>query len=674
MAQDLEQLVLSISADTRQIQRALKKLEADTNASTGKVEKRFDTLGKKVNSSFDRIGLAAKRMLAGFVAGFTLREAQGLIDSATRIDNALKVAGLSGEQLTEVYDRLFVSAQKNAAPIESLVELYGRAALSAKELGATQEELLQFTDRIAVALRVGGKSAEESSGALLQLSQLLGSGTVRAEEFNSVQEGALPILQAVAAGLKEAGGSVSELRKLVIDGKVSSEAFFRAFEAGSVILEDKVADAVLTNEQAWTKLNNVLVDTAKKLNETTGAGEKSVGAINRLSDAVVVLGDFMARVADGPLGRFVGKLDELDQKAKSLFEFLGRFSLLDEMGAALGDYLAPTPAAGPDFTRVAGGKQGRPDSPIDKRINAAFGASLVPRSLDEFDAPSKKKTKTAKERADEYERLSRRIAETTAEMVAETEAQRQLNPLVDDYGFAADKARMARELLTAAEKAGKAITPELRAEIEALASEYARAGVEAAQLADSQDAVRDAMEDTRELGKDLLGGFVSDLKAGKSAADALAGALGKIGDKLLDMAANSLFGSSGSSGLGIIGSLLGGAFSPTSGGFAAMLGIPGYASGTSNHPGGLAVVGEKGPELLNLPKGSQVIPNMPAVASRPAGGGGVNFQPVYQIDARGADAAAVARLERGLAKTNAEMKATVVQTVRAANKQNVKFS
>lgn len=41
----------------------------------------------------------------------------------------------------------------------------------------------------------------------------------------------------------------------------------------------------------------------------------------------------------------------------------------------------------------------------------------------------------------------------------------------------------------------------------------------------------------------------------------------------------------------------------------ALLGIPGYAKGTAYHPGGLAVVGEQGPELLNLPRGSQVIPN-----------------------------------------------------------------
>ncbi len=42
---------------------------------------------------------------------------------------------------------------------------------------------------------------------------------------------------------------------------------------------------------------------------------------------------------------------------------------------------------------------------------------------------------------------------------------------------------------------------------------------------------------------------------------------------------------------------------------ALALGIPGFASGTDFAPGGLALVGEKGPELVNLPRGSQVIPN-----------------------------------------------------------------
>lgn len=42
---------------------------------------------------------------------------------------------------------------------------------------------------------------------------------------------------------------------------------------------------------------------------------------------------------------------------------------------------------------------------------------------------------------------------------------------------------------------------------------------------------------------------------------------------------------------------------------AGALGIPGFADGTNFAPGGLAIVGERGPELVDLPRGSRVIPN-----------------------------------------------------------------
>jgi hypothetical protein len=72
-------------------------------------------------------------------------------------------------------------------------------------------------------------------------------------------------------------------------------------------------------------------------------------------------------------------------------------------------------------------------------------------------------------------------------------------------------------------------------------------------------------------------------------------------------------------------------------GFAALLqGImPAYAGGTQFARGGLSLVGERGPELVSLPRGSKVTPNAAL------GGNVFTFAPV--IDARGADSAAVAR-------------------------------
>lgn len=54
------------------------------------------------------------------------------------------------------------------------------------------------------------------------------------------------------------------------------------------------------------------------------------------------------------------------------------------------------------------------------------------------------------------------------------------------------------------------------------------------------------------------------------------------------------------------GDLISDAWSGIKGSVSGM--FTGYADGTYNHPGGLALVGERGPELLRLPTGSQVYP------------------------------------------------------------------
>lgn len=77
------------------------------------------------------------------------------------------------------------------------------------------------------------------------------------------------------------------------------------------------------------------------------------------------------------------------------------------------------------------------------------------------------------------------------------------------------------------------------------------------------------------------------------------------------------------------------------GGIGSALKIPGFANGTSFAPGGLSWVGERGKELMYVPRGAKVIPNnrLGALGSSPV----LNYAPV--IDARGADSAALARLE-----------------------------
>jgi hypothetical protein len=82
------------------------------------------------------------------------------------------------------------------------------------------------------------------------------------------------------------------------------------------------------------------------------------------------------------------------------------------------------------------------------------------------------------------------------------------------------------------------------------------------------------------------------------------------------MAADNLWESAfgGSTG-GLFGGFFGGGGSaPTMSGTGLGAGtgglsFPMFADGTASAPGGMAIVGERGPELVNLPRGAQVVPN-----------------------------------------------------------------
>jgi len=649
MAIEIERLIATLEANFNTYDRALKKALGSTHATFAKIE----TRGKQMESRIAAIGGNIGRNLVGaLAAGISVQAFKQLSDAATRIDNALKVAGLSGAELDAVYGRLRDSAMRNAAPLEALVSLYGRAAVVQKELGVSGEELLSFTDNIAVALRVSGKSATESAGALLQLSQALGAGTVRAEEFNSVQEGALPIAQAAARGLKEAGGSVAKLKQLVIDGKVSSEAFFRAFEAGAPSLADAVADAQITTDQALGNLKTALIDSVREFNNATGASERFAGGIDSIARSIasVDVGGFIQKIKDayGETDRFLdglansglierfaemvtgldltvgqpidfnvveaqNKLASLDREVEALREHIkfeasmnvntaearanlaGLIRQADQLRASLASPTYRAPAGTPgDYNSLA-------SAPV------SVPKKVTPVSIKDYAVTGTKKG-GAKSKVSDYEREIEQITRRTAALTAETAALASVNPLIEDYGYAVEKARAVHELLTAAQESGVEITPQLRAQIDQLATAYAQASVDAERLAESQNVTVEAAKEFADLGKDVLGGFIQDLRNGVDASEALAKALDKLADKALDLALNAIFG--GGKGGGLLG------------GLGALLGIPGFAEGTNSAPGGLAWVGERGPELMNVPKGAQIFPSDVSRKIASAGGGG----------------------------------------------------
>lgn len=674
-----KKLTVEVLARVDKLEKGMAKASRAANDNFTKIERRAGQATKRLESRFDAIGKSAATSLGGLARGgaagllgaLGAREIGQAAAQYTALTNTLKVTGLEGRNLTGTLQSLFEIAQRNGTAIEPLATLYSRLSQSQKELGASSEDLLRFTDGISVALRVGGTTAEGASGALLQLSQALGGAVVRAEEFNSINEGARPILQAVANGLEEAGGSVSKLRSLVVDGKVSSQAFFQAFMAGMGGLQAQAAKATGTVDQGLTRVGNALVMLVGRLDETTGASANAAGSLNSVASAIEGLPSYIDRALAG-----LGKL-------RSYLADFGNLPIWRRLGEAMGiDY-------SPEGLAKLTGYNPNPKRAGSSRRGGATMARTGIATVSINDAPVDGSEKATKERINDYERLTQAITDRTGALNAETAAQAGLNPLVNDYGFAVEKARAEYDLLQAAHEAGLTITPELAAQIDALATSYANASVTAAQLAEAQGKAQQAAAEFNDLGKDVLGGFIVDMKNGVSAAESLANALGKVGDKLLDIALNSIFDSKSGGIAGLITSALGAA-----GGSA-----PGFATGGYTGPGGKYqpagivhrgeyVIPAKRVQELGIPmldrlagfaNGGLVAPALPSISravvaagagGRAAGGGAVTVPISITIDARGADEAALGRVQQQLSQLRREVPDLAVRGVFEARKRN----
>lgn len=172
----------------------------------------------------------------------------------------------------------------------------------------------------------------------------------------------------------------------------------------------------------------------------------------------------------------------------------------------------------------------------------------------------------------------------------------------EETAKAAEKQRLLNEYASQ----GIPITDALAGRIDQVATRY---GEWARQQEDLQR-LQDTIRGFNDLGKDALKGFISDLRNGKSAAEAFKNMLDRIVDKLLDMAINSLFDFGGKSGGGLMGTFMKWIMPSANGNVFDGAGVQPFANGGAftnsivDRPtlfpfaNGIGLMGEAGPEAI----------------------------------------------------------------------------
>lgn len=554
MATDNEQLVLSISADVRQIQRQLKGLVGQTQRDTKAIEQAFGGIDKAAGAAFD--GVAANSNRAFNTAANSGRRYQEAMKASTvQTGNLAAQLNDIGVQLAGGQSPFLIALQQGSQINQALGSVGARGAVAA--LGGAFTSLLNPVSLATIAIIALGGSAIQYFTSLL--SETDKSAEALKKQGQLIQQiardwgDAVPALREYADEL-ERTQKLSELRQGIEIINAGTLESTRA-EIASVGVE--MSD-LISQLQAAGEETDVILGLQSAFNDFAAAAEDgslSVEDVQRVQDALAAAINSTGIPA---LDAFRAMFDQLSASA------LAAAGSVQQLNAASG---AATTALYP--TR---GTYGGVDRSSDGNIqNPGFmtpenGPTPESRPLIELTGlPKARGGGGGRSKAiSDAEREKKAVAD----LIEQLEFEQSVLSSTD----------VEREVANALRRAGSTATDEQRAKIEQLVeATYAER--------EALKANKDAMQELQNVAKDVLGGIISDLRAGKSGADILANALDRMLSKLVDGALdsfiNNIFGGLGGGGRG---GLLGGFIIPGilhSGGVA---GRDGYGHGRAVSP------------------------------------------------------------------------------------------
>ena len=244
-----------------------------------------------------------------------------------------------------------------------------------------------------------------------------------------------------------------------------------------------------------------------------------------------------------------------------------------------------------------------------------------------------------------YERETEAIEKHTLKMTADAATVGESVDKQEEY-------RVQLQLTEAVLKDGTEWTSKLNDEIALTAQ---RAGEAKLQLAQHEFALQKLNTASQAVGSALSTAFADAIVEGKKFSDVMTSLVQTLEKAAINQLVMQFFTTPAGGGTSIFAT--------------ALKGIGLFAGGTDYAPGGMALVGEQGPELVNLPRGSQVIPN--DAIGNAGGGGSVSAPVVFNVDNRGASVDAVARMGQIMTQMQAELPGRIVATIQQARRGRV---
>ncbi|WP_438863763.1 tape measure protein [Neptunicella sp.] len=277
----LAELVTRMTVDSAEFKKELEKTTAKTyayskTARTAANDSRiFDKSMRSATLPTRKLGsevLGLSRAFGAVSLTLAATKLSSYIDQYLKMDSQLKLVSKSQRELNEYFNKLNELSSETRTALESNVTLYAKLTRATSNLGYSQEEVLKITKAVSQSFVISGSDAQETAGAIKQLSQALAASAFRGDEFNSVAEAAPRLMKALT---DELGVNIDQLRQMAAQGQLTSEI-----------------------------LSSTLLNQAEKIEKEFGKVNKTIGQSAQVMENSAIVA--------------IGKLDELFEVSKAV--------------------------------------------------------------------------------------------------------------------------------------------------------------------------------------------------------------------------------------------------------------------------------------------------------------------------------------------------------------------
>ena len=518
-----------------------------------------DVIYKALTSRLKELTVEAESMPATISDGFQ-KVANGLLKFVGTMDQASGVSATIAQGLVFVGDNFehvaVAAAAASAILLGQYVPAMARVALAGATMVATNPFLILVAGISAAAFAISafGDEIQPIAGEMANLHDYAavaweGIQIGATEAAQVTKDAMLSVINFLTKMMDDTKAEWTDVGSFItneIDGLIAA---FRGLVAETKVIFNELPAAVA--EYVLDAMNTMIAGIENGL-------QKALNAINAVSRALNSVDSFFGvnPILNDNLKVDLGRIENTYSGAGKVASDAWNSALEEGNKKYFSEYLQQVrnQANARARDRTANGKSD------DLVVPIASGGGGVGGSGGGSSGGKKGKKGGGRSRPDELQREIEQIKERTASLQAETAAQAQINPLIDDYDYAITKARATQELLNAAKKAGIEITPALKEQIDGLAEGYANATVEANKLAESQEQARELSDFLKGSMMDAFQSMIPAIETGNSALDKFLNTLieAVLQATLLGKGPLAgIFGGGGSGFLGGIGKIFG---------------------------------------------------------------------------------------------------------------------